>query len=139
MGPPRKKRQKSTTGYMIKNKMHTFNLLDYIKDYRGHTKIRRLVFIGRRCPDVRLAAFRGALSELKKGRNLDLYTSTVSEARELLGERLGEKWGYDKEWYESSRREYHQEESALDSKVAAHRREEDSNEEILVATNPQTP
>lgn len=98
---------------------------------------------------MRLVAFRSALAgyahaanisdskfcspELKKGRNIELYTQTVSEASELLGEALGHEWGLDKNWCDSKRREYNEREIALDNKLSEHRREEDTNEEILVA------
>jgi len=110
-----------------------FDLKNYIKDYRGNTKIKRLVFIGCRCPEVRLAAFRSAITELKKSRDIELYTETVAQAREYLGEKLGEEWGFDKAWVEKKRNEFNAKERGLADKIDTHRRDEDSHEEILAA------
>mmetsp|Transcript_5445 Transcript_5445/g.7572 ORF Transcript_5445/g.7572 Transcript_5445/m.7572 type:complete len:455 (-) Transcript_5445:40-1404(-) len=110
-----------------------FDLKKYISNYAGHTKVKRLVYIGCKCPSVRLAAFRMAIAELKTGRDIETYTQTVSQARELLGNSLGEKWGYDKAWVEAKRCEYYEKENLLDSRVSMHKREEDSPQEIQAA------
>mmetsp|Transcript_19362 Transcript_19362/g.47362 ORF Transcript_19362/g.47362 Transcript_19362/m.47362 type:complete len:453 (-) Transcript_19362:229-1587(-) len=110
-----------------------FDLKNYIKDYAGQTKIKRLIYIARVCPTVRVAAYRSAITELRKGRDTELYTQTVAEAREMVGNNLGDKWGFDKSWCESRRREYNEKEIALEHKLAEHRREEDTTEEIMAA------
>jgi len=110
-----------------------FDLTKYIKEYQGPTKVKRLLFIARKCPSLRLEAYRLAISELKKGRNTQKYASVVSEARETLGAKLGEKWVFDEAWYDSTRREYHEKENQLDTKVYMHKRDEDPREETLEA------
>jgi len=75
------------------NEIHheEFDLDGYASNYAGHTKIQRLVWLGERCPEKRVQAFRMAIDELKKGADTTLYTEVISRGRELLGDALGDE------------------------------------------------
>lgn len=81
-----------------------FDLDDYIKDYTGISRIRRLVYIAQRCAAVRVTACRRAIELLKRGVNHELYVECVSMARDLLGNELGDSWGLDSAWVENTSR-----------------------------------
>jgi hypothetical protein len=74
-----------------------FDFNSIIKDYSGTTAVKKLVYIGERCPELSLAAFKAAIEELKKGLNTGLYVETISRAREILGNQLGDE-GLDQKW-----------------------------------------
>mmetsp|Transcript_46860 Transcript_46860/g.75327 ORF Transcript_46860/g.75327 Transcript_46860/m.75327 type:complete len:459 (+) Transcript_46860:406-1782(+) len=124
MSVEEKKRSNGVAHVSSKNNQEVehqdFDLKNYISEYRGHTKIKRLVFIGNKCPSVRLAAFRTAISELKKGRDVQGYTNIVSTARELLQEGLGDEWGYDSSWVETMRRENNERDHTLAAEISKH-------------------
>jgi len=82
----------------------SFDLNAYAAGYRGHTKVKRLIFIADRCPDVRLEAFRMAIDELKSGHNTALYMDTIARAQEWLGTALGDAWTQDQTWIGSMNR-----------------------------------
>mmetsp|Transcript_1425 Transcript_1425/g.2726 ORF Transcript_1425/g.2726 Transcript_1425/m.2726 type:complete len:444 (+) Transcript_1425:63-1394(+) len=79
-----------------------FDLNSYISQYTGPLAVRRLLTVGENCSQLRLQAFRKALTLLKKGKNTTLYIDTVSRARELLGHTLGDQYGLDKAWADNT-------------------------------------
>lgn len=109
-----------------------FHLKDYIKDYVGHTKVRRLRFIAKFCPDVRVAALRAAITEAKRGRNHGLYTETLAQAKDLARDGV-EDFSYDKIWVERTRRRSIDRGNHLETKLNNHKRNEDGPEEILAS------
>jgi len=74
-----------------------FDLESYISRYEGMTKIQRLRFIARRCPEVKNEAYRLAIAELKMGINTAAYKEIMAEA----GESLGPEQSLDAAWVES--------------------------------------
>ncbi|KAF3039445.1 hypothetical protein E8E11_001837 [Didymella keratinophila] len=56
-----------------------FDLETYIANYAGHTRIDRLHHIGSHSPYLALDAYRLAIAEAKKGKNVNLYLQLVEE------------------------------------------------------------
>ena len=64
------------------------DLLSYISQYSGYTKVRRLVFIAENCPvEMRAEAVRLAIEEIKRGINTTLYRD--------VAEKLGKEYVHD--------------------------------------------
>lgn len=82
----------------------SFDLDGYINSYTGYTKIRRLIYIAQRCPDLSLKAYRMAIDLLKAGLNTPLFTECVTLAREQWGTALDDKWGMDSKWVDTTHR-----------------------------------
>jgi COP9 signalosome complex subunit 1 len=57
----------------------TFDLQKYISQYRGHTKIKRLLFIADNSQKHRAEAIELAIQELKNGINTNLYKEVVEK------------------------------------------------------------
>lgn len=75
-----------------------FDINAYATSYQGPVLVRRLRWIAKRCAKLRAPAFRLAIDELKRGFDMDMYRTVVSEARSTLGKGLGDKWGYDNDF-----------------------------------------
>jgi COP9 signalosome complex subunit 1 len=59
--------------------MSSFDLEQYISNYSGLTKIKRLLFVADNSPELRKEAARLAIQELKKGKNTQLYKEVVDK------------------------------------------------------------
>jgi len=121
------KKSKTDTG--IENKMleektmplalsAQFDLIKYINQYSGHTRIKRLLRIAKSTEGkIQLQAFRLAITETKQGLNFCLYEEVVKKARETVGEKLGEEYKYDPEWVDNNRRKGHEKFTRLEKEL----------------------
>ena len=56
---------------------HALNIDEYIAEYSGHTRLRRLIHIASLCPALSSKALNIALNEVKKTINIALYKEIV--------------------------------------------------------------
>jgi COP9 signalosome complex subunit 1 len=75
----------------------TFDLQKYISQYRGHTKIKRLLFIADNSEKHRAEAIELAIQELKNGINTNLYKEVVERYGKELNIYLDTTWLNDTE------------------------------------------
>jgi len=74
-----------------------FDLMNYVNNYIGHTKITRLIFIGSSCKELEIEAYRAALEEIKKTQSTQAYRE--------VAEKLFEKdpsFSIDKAWLDAT-------------------------------------
>ncbi|KAL1920755.1 uncharacterized protein VTP21DRAFT_11390 [Calcarisporiella thermophila] len=65
---------------------NNLDLDTYIANYKGHTKIDRLIFIAERCPPLRIDAYSLALKEIKETTyDVQKYTQTLQRLNEARG------------------------------------------------------
>lgn len=72
--------------------MSSFDLEQYISNYTGLTKIKRLLFVADNSPDLRKEAARLAIQELKKGKNTQLYKEVVEKYGNDVGHVFDGNW-----------------------------------------------
>lgn len=95
---------------------HQFNLQRYINQYRGVTRVRRLLWIGQHTRGaLQIEAFRSAIDETKRGLNYPMYEHCVRYAVEALGSKLGDQYLLDNSWVDAIRRQGHAEFTRLDA------------------------
>jgi len=114
-----------------------FDLEAYASRYSGFGKYQRLVYIGQRCPELQLAAFRAAVTDVKKVTlSPDLLADVVSSARECLGSALGDAYGLDEEWTRKVNRVFFDKMGRLENDLNVRSRENDKVKirETLLAT-----
>jgi len=103
-----------------------FDLDSYVSAFTGYARIKRLLFIGERCPDVQLKAFRMAIDELKKSsNNTNMYLDAVSRAREMVGDKLGEEWGLDNNWVKNTNRVATEQQTRLEVELNNQKRDQE--------------
>lgn len=102
--PPVKKQKLK----MIEVDCPDFDLKAFAARYTGFTLITRLIYIAERCPSQQVLAYRMAIEALKKGCNTQVYLETVSMARQAVGDALGDEWGLDQAWVETTKRAGHE-------------------------------
>jgi COP9 signalosome complex subunit 1 len=102
-----------------------FNLDEHVGAYAGFTRTKRLLFVGERCPDVQVKAFRLAIEELKKGANSSLYLDAVSRAREVLGDKLGDEYGLDNNWLKNVNRQTTEQQTRLEVELNNQKRDQE--------------
>ena len=64
----------------------TFDLDAYAQQYRGHTKVVRLEFIGRNSTDCSVKAFQLAIQEVQRSRDTQRYGDLCRAMREIHGQ-----------------------------------------------------
>jgi COP9 signalosome complex subunit 1 len=61
-----------------------FDLESYISNYTGYTKIKRLLFIATKSPELQRDAITLALKEIQKGINTQAYKEVFENFKEIL-------------------------------------------------------
>eukprot|EP00761_Pharyngomonas_kirbyi_P013094 gb/GECH01013121.1/.p1 GENE.gb/GECH01013121.1/~~gb/GECH01013121.1/.p1 ORF type:complete len:410 (+),score=69.61 gb/GECH01013121.1/:1-1230(+) len=85
--------------------MSNFDLEGYISNYRGHTKINRLLFIAEKNSDLAPTAVKTAVDELKNTRNTNLYKQVTEKYSSILDS----EHQYDESWANSVDQAAHKE------------------------------
>lgn len=76
-------RQQKSKGETIVTDVPKFDLDSYIANYTGFTRIDRLQHIGSHSPYLAVDAYRLAIAEAKRGKNVEQYTSLVEQLSEI--------------------------------------------------------
>lgn len=63
-----------------------FDLETYISNYSGYTKIKRLLFIATKSPELKKEAIKLALTEIQKGINTQTYKEVFENFKDVLYE-----------------------------------------------------
>ncbi|CAG8434588.1 10915_t:CDS:2 [Funneliformis caledonium] len=84
---------------------NNLDLETYISNYRGHTKVDRLLFIAKRCPILQNDAYRLALQELRDN-SLDhnRYISAATKLNEALTAKGYPSFSIDNTWVDSTQK-----------------------------------
>jgi len=72
--------------------MSSFDLEQYASNYKGLTKIKRLIFAAENSKDLRKEAAQLAIKELKSGVNTQLYKEVVEKFGNEVNEKYDEAW-----------------------------------------------
>lgn len=96
-----------------------FDLESYIANYAGRTRIDRLYHIGSHSPYLALDAYRLAIAEAKKGKNVDLY---LQLAEELSGIAPQDPAAFtDTAWAEKKAQESQREQDRLEHELKSYK------------------
>ncbi|RGB38091.1 COP9 signalosome complex subunit 1 [Rhizophagus diaphanus] len=84
---------------------NNLDLDTYISNYKGHTKVDRLLFIAKRCPSLQIDAYRLALQELRD-HSLDhaRYISAATKLNEVLTAQGYPSFSIDNTWVDSTQK-----------------------------------
>ncbi|CAG8522186.1 23146_t:CDS:2 [Cetraspora pellucida] len=84
---------------------NNLDLDTYIANYKGHTKVDRLLFIAKRCPPLQIDAYKLALQELRDN-SLDhtKYLNTANKLNEVLASQGYPSYPVDNAWVETTQK-----------------------------------
>ncbi|CAG8598939.1 16975_t:CDS:2 [Acaulospora colombiana] len=84
---------------------NNLDLDSYISNYKGHTKVDRLLFIAKRCPTLQIDAYRLALQELREN-SLDTtkYLQSANKLNEILVAQGYPSYSIDGSWVDSTQK-----------------------------------
>jgi len=96
-----------------------FDLESYIANYAGFTRIDRLHHIGAHSPYLAVDAYRLAIAEAKKGKNVGLYTALVEQLRDITSEDSAARM--DTAWVEKKTRDVQAEQERLEHELKSYK------------------
>lgn len=96
-----------------------FDLESYIANYAGFTRIDRLQHIGSHSPYLAVDAYRLAIAEAKKGKNVGLYTTLVEQFSGIAPQDPAALT--DTAWAEKKTREVQQEQERLEHELKSYK------------------
>jgi len=89
------------------------------KPYVGFTRIDRLHHIGAHSPYLAVDAYRLAIAEAKKGKNVGLYTALVEQLRDITSEDSAARM--DTAWVEKKTRDVQAEQERLEHELKSYK------------------
>ncbi|KAF2022118.1 PCI-domain-containing protein [Aaosphaeria arxii CBS 175.79] len=96
-----------------------FDLESYVSNYDGRTRIHRLHHIGSCSPFLALEAYRTAITEAKKGKNIKLYLSLVEDFAKISpSDPLAVT---DSAWVDKKKRDVKEEQDKLEHELKAYK------------------
>jgi COP9 signalosome complex subunit 1 len=96
-----------------------FDLESYIANYTGYTRIDRLHHIGAHSPYLAADAYRLAIAEAKRGKNVDLYTTLVEQFSRIAPQDPASVT--DTAWVEKKTREVREEHDRLEHELKSYK------------------
>ncbi|CAA9965333.1 COP9 signalosome protein [Pyrenophora teres f. maculata] len=111
--------QQKTKGEIIVKDPPKFDLESYIANYSGYTRIDRLHHIGAHSPYLAVDAYRLAIAEAKRGKNVDLYTALVEELSNIAPKDPAAL--IDTAWVEKKSREVRDEHDRLEHELKSYK------------------
>jgi len=96
-----------------------FDLESYIANYTGYTRIDRLHHIGAHSPYLASDAYRLAIAEAKRGKNVDLYTTLVEQFSRIAPQDPASVT--DTAWVEKKTREVREEHDRLEHELKSYK------------------
>ncbi|RHZ56299.1 hypothetical protein Glove_402g51 [Diversispora epigaea] len=97
--------KRKRTADIVVDSPNNLDLESYISNYKGHTKVDRLLFIAKRCPQLQIDAYKLALQELRDN-SLDhtRYNAAASKLNEVLAAQGYPSYSIDLNWVDSTQK-----------------------------------
>ncbi|KAF1842260.1 PCI-domain-containing protein [Cucurbitaria berberidis CBS 394.84] len=111
--------QQISKGEVVVKDPPKFDLESYIANYAGFTRIDRLSHIGSHSPYLAVDAYRLAIAEAKKGKNVNVYTSLVENFSSIAPQDPAALT--DTTWAEKKTRETQQEQDRLEHELKSYK------------------
>ncbi|KAF2132314.1 PCI-domain-containing protein [Dothidotthia symphoricarpi CBS 119687] len=111
--------QRKTKGEPIVKEPPKFDLESYISNYAGFTRVDRLHHIGSHSPYLAVDAYRLAITEAKKGKNVDLYTKLAADLSSIVPDDPAAL--IDTAWAEKKTRETQLEQNRLEHELKSYK------------------
>ncbi|KAF1838557.1 PCI-domain-containing protein [Decorospora gaudefroyi] len=106
-------------GLLIVKDPPKFDLESYIANYSGYTRIDRLHHIGAHSPYLAVDAYRLAIAQAKRGKNVELYTTLVEELSKIAPDDPAALT--DTTWAEKKTREVREEHDRLEHELKSYK------------------
>ncbi|KNG47462.1 cop9 signalosome subunit 1 [Stemphylium lycopersici] len=111
--------RQNSKGEIVVKDPPKFDLESYIANYTGYTRIHRLHHIGAHSPYLAVDAYRLAIAEAKKGKNVALYTALVDELSSIAPNDPAALM--DTAWVEKKTREVREEHDRLEHELKSYK------------------
>ncbi|RUS15827.1 hypothetical protein BC937DRAFT_91948 [Endogone sp. FLAS-F59071] len=114
-------KRKRTTKVIV-DSPNNLDLDTYIANYKGHTKVDRLLFIAERCPPLQIEAYRLAVAELK-ATSLDTakYSHAVGKLNDALVARSQPAQPLDSAWVETTQKKARAQTEKLEAELKSYK------------------
>ncbi|UPX13567.1 uncharacterized protein EKO05_0004070 [Ascochyta rabiei] len=111
--------QRKSKGELVVKDPPKFDLESYIANYAGFTRIDRLHHVGSHSPYLAVDAYRLAIAEAKKGKNVNLYLQLVEEMAEIAPQDPAASM--DTVWAEKKAQETQREQDRLEHELKSYK------------------
>ncbi|RYN56220.1 COP9 signalosome complex subunit 1 [Alternaria tenuissima] len=111
--------EQKSKGEIVVKDPPKFDLESYIANYTGYTRIDRLHHIGAHSPYLAADAYRLAIAEAKRGKNVDLYTTLVEQFSRIAPQDPASVT--DTAWVEKKTREVREEHDRLEHELKSYK------------------
>ncbi|CAN9255788.1 unnamed protein product [Alternaria alternata] len=111
--------EQKSKGEIVVKDPPKFDLESYIANYTGYTRIDRLHHIGAHSPYLAADAYRLAIAEAKRGKNVDLYTTLVEQFSRIVPQDPASVT--DTAWVEKKTREVREEHDRLEHELKSYK------------------
>ncbi|RYO58541.1 COP9 signalosome complex subunit 1 [Alternaria arborescens] len=111
--------EQKSKGEIVVKDPPKFDLESYIANYTGYTRIDRLHHIGAHSPYLAADAYRLAIAEAKRGKNVDLYTTLVEQFSRIAPQEPASVT--DTAWVEKKTREVREEHDRLEHELKSYK------------------
>ncbi|CAN9264411.1 unnamed protein product [Alternaria sp. RS040] len=111
--------EQKSKGEIVVKDPPKFDLESYIANYIGYTRIDRLHHIGAHSPYLAADAYRLAMAEAKRGKNVDLYTTLVEQFSRIAPQDPASVT--DTAWVEKKTREVREEHDRLEHELKSYK------------------